>query len=243
VVFIGHATVLIEVDGVHVLTDPVLRPRIAHLRRLAPLWAERPSLDAVLISHLHRDHTDLPSLQLLGRSRQLVVPRGARGFFRRRRFYDVVELDEGEATELGPVRVRAVHATHDGRRHPLGKKIAAAGYVVTGSRSLYFAGDTDLFDGMGELTGLDVALVPVAGWGPRVGPGHLDPQRAAEAVAMVRPCVAIPIHWGTLEPWHWRFSRGKGREDERPAEFAELVASLAPEVEVRILQPGERTEL
>jgi L-ascorbate metabolism protein UlaG (beta-lactamase superfamily) len=104
-----------------------------------------------------------------------------------------------------------------------------------------FYGDTDVFDGMRELEGtLDVALLPVWGWGPRVGPGHMNPSRAARAAALIRPRVAVPIHWGTLmRPGVW------WRHDTAlpTRQFGELVAQQAPEVTVQVLEPGERLEL
>ena len=98
---------------------------------------------------------------------------------------------------------------------------------------MYFAGDTDLFPEMSTLAGtLDVALLPVAGWGSRVGPGHLDPERAAQALQLLRPRMAVPIHWGTLSPLN------RDTSAEPPETFRRLAAELAPEVEVRILEPG-----
>jgi L-ascorbate metabolism protein UlaG (beta-lactamase superfamily) len=83
---------------------------------------------------------------------------------------------------------------------------------------------------MAEFAPLDVALLPVAGWGKKVGPGHLDPYRAAAALALLRPAVAVPIHWGT-----YRVAR-QPDESAGPAEaFARAAAELAPEVDVRIL--------
>jgi len=120
--------------------------------------------------------------------------------------------------------------------------VPALGYLLTGSVRVWFAGDTDLFDGMGGFgDDLDVALLPVAGWGPRVPRGHLDPERAAQALALLRPRVAVPIHWGTYRPAH----RGPGARFLRePAEkFVREAASLAPEVDVRVLQPGEQLAL
>ncbi len=242
ILFVGHATTLIELDGVRLVTDPLLRARVAHLRRLVPLVDVRPPPDAVLLSHLHYDHVDLPSLRRLGRSVRLVVPRGAAGLFRRRFFRDVVELAAGESADVGAVTITAVPAEHDGRRNPFGSGISALGYVITGSRSVYFAGDTDFFEGMAELAGADAALLPVSGWGGGLGPGHLDPVRAAEALRLLAPRVAIPIHWGTYAPLHWRFS-GREPSDEPAAAFAAAAAEVAPDVDVRILQPGERTEL
>jgi L-ascorbate metabolism protein UlaG (beta-lactamase superfamily) len=118
--------------------------------------------------------------------------------------------------------------------------LPSLGYVVSGSRTVYFAGDTDLFDGMDAIADpLDVALVPVAGWGPRLPPGHLDPARAAEAVRRLRPRVAVPIHWGTLKPVYRRTPYSGGA----PEEFAARVAEVAPGVEVRILRIGESSGL
>ena len=86
-------------------------------------------------------------------------------------------------------------------RPPFGPKAEAVGYVFEqGSESVYFAGDTDMFPAMAELAGVDLALLPVWGWGPRLGPGHMDPERAADALGVIRPRATVPIHWGTLWP-------------------------------------------
>ena len=189
ILYVGHATTLIELDGVRLLTDPLLRRHVGHLQRLVPLGEALPAPDAVLLSHQHADHLDLPSLRRLGQSMLLLVPRGAGWTLRRQGFRRVVELSPGDSTSVGELAIAAVPAVHDGRRYPYGRKVAALGYVVTGSRSVYFAGDTDVFDGMSELAGADVGLIPVSGWGAKVGPGHLDPARAAAAV---RPAPAAP---------------------------------------------------
>ncbi len=152
------------------------------------------------------------------------------------------ELRPGGEVEVGSLRVRATRATHGPRRRPLGPSATPIGYVVSGSRSAYFAGDTDLFEEMRDLRGeIDVALLPVWGWGPDVGEGHLDPQRAARAAEIIAPAVAIPIHWGTyaLGPPFRRPS-----DPRRPArEFAQLAAQYAPQVEVRVVGIGERSKL
>ena len=82
--WIGHSTVLVELDGVRLLTDPLLRNRVAHLRRAAKVDpAALRGIDTVLISHLHYDHLDMPSLQRLGREMPVVAPRGAGALIRR----------------------------------------------------------------------------------------------------------------------------------------------------------------
>ena len=183
----GHSTVLIEQDGVRFLTDPLLRPRVAHLKRHGSTPRPPRDVDVVLISHLHHDHLHLTSLRALPNRPRVIVPNGA-----------------GEW--LGRLAVRA---------DELG------------------AGDS-----MAELAPVDVALLPVAGWGPRLGPGHMNAERAARAVELLRPRVAIPIHWGTFHPTYAR--RGPWFTDP-PREFAAHVEVLAPSVEVRVLEPGEST--
>jgi L-ascorbate metabolism protein UlaG (beta-lactamase superfamily) len=242
VTWLGHATVLVEVDGTRLLTDPVLAHRIGPLVRVAPHADPRHAedVDAVLVSHLHFDHADLRTLRRLGRP--VIAPAGAGGWLRRHRIADVSELACGEETTIGALRVRATPAQHDDRRHPLGPAADAVGYLISGSRSVYFAGDTDLFPAMADLSGLvDVALIPVAGWGPTLGPGHLDPQRAAEAAAMIAPELAIPIHWGTLALAH--LARRIANRHEPAELFAAAAARVAPAVRVQVLDAGESAEL
>ena len=244
VTYVGHATILIEADGTRLLTDPVLRGRVGPLRRhgAPPAAGVASDLDAVLVSHLHHDHTDLPSLRRVGRDVPLLVPRGAGEFFERRGFSAVSELAPGEARQVGSASVSAVEASHSGERR-FADGAAAIGFVVEGRRRIYFAGDTDLFDGMKGLAGgLDLALLPIWGWGPTLGPGHLDPERAARAAALLSPRVAIPIHWGTLYPLGLARLR-PGPLRTPPREFVARVGDLAPQVEVRVLAPGEATSL
>ncbi|MBS1843265.1 MAG: MBL fold metallo-hydrolase [Actinobacteria bacterium] len=240
IVYVGHATVLIELDGVRLLTDPVLGDWLGPLRRQvsAPSREHAERLDAVLISHLHRDHVELRSLRRLAAAGvPLVVPVGTRGFFERRGLGGAVELAPGESHAVGPVRVTATEADHEiGRRDVLGEPV---GYLVEGSRRVYFAGDSDLFDGMAALGkgGLDLALLPVWGWGPTLGPGHMDPERAARAAAVLTPRLAVPIHWGTFYPLG--LSRVRPRPlTEPPRAFAARAHDLAPGTEVRIAPPG-----
>jgi L-ascorbate metabolism protein UlaG (beta-lactamase superfamily) len=239
--WIGHGTVLLDLDGVRLLTDPVLRSRVWHLRRQAPGVdaTEYADVDAVLVSHLHFDHLDLPSLKRLGRSVPLVVPRGGGSLLVRRGFRRVVEVEPGEEVRIGALTILATHAEHNGPRLPLGAKAPALGYVIGGSRRIYFAGDTDLFEGLAEIgRDLDVALLPIWGWGPSAGPGHLDPRRAAEALRLLRPLLAVPIHWGSYAPL------GLGRVQsillpDPVKAFRREAVGIAPEVEVRVLDLGE----
>jgi L-ascorbate metabolism protein UlaG (beta-lactamase superfamily) len=241
--YIGHATVLVEIGELRLLTDPLLGAGILHVRRRVPVPAieDLRGLDAILVSHAHRDHLDHHSLRLLAGECPVIVPTGCAALARRGGAHEVIELAEGESWSLGELVVEAVHAAHDGRRHPLGGPLAALGYLLDGPVRIYFAGDTDLFVAMSSLSGrVDVAMLPIWGWGPRVPAGHLDPARAAQAVALIEPRVAVPIHWGTLRA----IGAQRGLDPVAPARaFAEAVSRVAPGTEVRILKPGERMAL
>jgi L-ascorbate metabolism protein UlaG (beta-lactamase superfamily) len=236
--------VLVELDGTRLLTDPVLRTRLGPLVRIAA--PVRPSdvgvVDGVLLSHLHADHADLRSLRAVRRAGPIVAPQSAGAWLQARGVGPVTEAALGVEVGVGPVTVTAVPAVHDGRRWPRGPAPAPIGFLIRGSRSIYFAGDTDLFPEMADLRGsVDVALIPIWGWGHGVGAGHLDPERAAEAVSLVEPAVVVPIHWGTFAlP---KAIRPRAHPTTPALQFARLVARASPGVEVRVLTPGEATEL
>ncbi|MBJ7330783.1 MAG: MBL fold metallo-hydrolase [Solirubrobacteraceae bacterium] len=242
--FLGHATALVQLGGTRVLTDPILRDWMLHLRRHGPSppAEHQAGLDAVLLSHLHHDHLDIPSLKRLDPAVPLVIPRGATPALKKLGPRDIREIAVGETVQIGGLEVTAVPAVHSGRR-ALGPEADAVGYVVRSpARSVYFAGDTDLHDEMAQLGEIDLALMPVWGWGPSLGPGHLNPERAAAATALIKPRVAVPIHWGTFYP------RGMHRWKPEPLRdpphmYKTVTAKLAPKTEVRILQPGEGTDL
>ncbi|MER6995667.1 MBL fold metallo-hydrolase [Streptomyces sp. NPDC000410] len=241
----GHATCTVEDSGVRVLTDPLFVWRLAHLRRRrGALPPPRAAVaEVVLVSHLHGDHLHLPSLARLARGTRLIVPRGATvavpglgrlGGLR------ITEVVPGDEVAVGKLLVRAVPALHDGRRHPVGRhRSPALGYVIRGTARTYFAGDTGLFDGMADAVGpVDVALLPVGGWGPFLGHGHLNPDRAARALAALAPRAAVPVHYGTY--WPIGMDAVRPHEFHSPGdEFVRKAARMAPEVAVHRLGHGE----
>ncbi len=241
--YLGHSTVLVEIDGVRVLTDPILRRRVGPLVRTAePIedgaWS---AVDVVLLSHSHWDHLDLGSLRLLGPDVPLVVPQGMGRRLRARGFTRVIEVTPGDVVQVGGLDIETIPALHHGFGPPIGPTELAVGFLIGGTRSVYFAGDTALFEGMRQLDrGLDLALIPVWGWGPRARPtDHLDPMGAAHAVELIRPRVAVPIHWGTLHPIGMRWVRPSTRVDP-PHAFARHVAQLAPDTQVHVVPIGCR---
>jgi L-ascorbate metabolism protein UlaG (beta-lactamase superfamily) len=243
--YVGHSTVLIEIDGIRVLTDPLLRRRVGPLVRhgAPPAAGVTDDLDAILISHLHRDHADIASLRKLSREVPVLAPPGSRAFFERQGFTRVTELEPGESAVVGVLTVAAVEAHHDVSKRRHAHRSEAIGFLIRGASSVYFAGDTDIFAGMEQLApDLDLALLPIWGWGPNVGGGHLNPRRAAEAAALLSPRIAVPIHWGTLYPVG--LSRLRPNPLRLPGgEFTRAMRELAPQVATRVLSPGEATSL
>lgn len=246
ITWIGHATTLIEMNDVRILTDPVLRDRVGFIGRRSEVVDPTliGDIDAVLISHMHHDHLDIPSLRMLGVDTRLIVPAGAERVLRASGFRNVEEVRAGDYTAVDSVSIGATHAEHDGFRHPFGPTGESLGYMLYGEQTVYFAGDTDIFPEMDSLADkpIDMALLPIWGWGPTLGEGHLDPLRAAEALQLIEPSAVMPMHWGTFAPlWlHWSQPRYLTRP---PHMFKEYARDFAPEVDVRIIQPGSLVEL
>ena len=243
--YVGHATVLLDLPGVRVLTDPFLRDRLGPLRRHGPTPspADLGPIDVVLISHAHPDHFDRRSLEAVDGDPLVIVPRGL-GAAVRRAGLQAREVVVGESVGIVPgISVLPVRARH--WRWPGAWRAASIGYVIEGpGRSgIYFAGDTARYREMVELAErVQVALLPVGSWGPHLSPGHLGPRSAAEAARDLRARYAIPIHWGTLYPPGLERVAG-GRLREPAARFEAWARRVAPDVEVRTLAPGDATTI
>lgn len=245
VTWLGHATVLLDLPGLRLLTDPFLRDRLGPLRRHGP--TPRPgaigAIGVIAISHAHPDHFDRASLRAIAGDPLVIVPRGLGGAVRRAglRAHEVVV---GETVTLAPNwTITAVPARH--WRWPAAPRAAAVGYLIEGAgrSGIYFAGDTARFRAMRDFADrVDLALLPVGSWGPHVSPGHLTPRSAAAVARDLAPRYAVPIHWGTLFPP--RLERLlPGRLTEPAERFSALAARVAPAVDVRTLQPGETTAI
>jgi L-ascorbate metabolism protein UlaG (beta-lactamase superfamily) len=249
--WVGHSTNLLDVDGYRVITDPLLTKRVAHLRRRRQLPdVETAEVDVALLSHLHLDHIHIPSIRKLHPDTALVVPRNAGPLLRKAGFRDVTEVVEGDLLEVGPLRVEVVHAEHKHGRGPHTKLTASPlGFIVDtdaagggDGQRVYYPGDTDLFDGMATFDDIDLALLPIWGWGSTLGTGHLDPPRAARAAELIDPKMVVPIHWGTYAPEDGR-RRLPPWFTDAPDLFIEAMESTGQSAILRVLDPGQSITL
>jgi L-ascorbate metabolism protein UlaG (beta-lactamase superfamily) len=239
--YVGHATVLLELDGAKIITDPFLRDRLGPLERHGPTPdpAAIGAVDVVLISHGHPDHLDRRSLAALEGRPTIIVPGGLGRTVRRWYDGEVVELRAGQSTQAGGIPLLATRARH--WISPGAPRAQPLGFLVGETPAVWFAGDTARYPEMIALRGrVDVALLPVWTWGPHLGPGHLGPEDAAEVVAIVGARVAVPIHWGTLYPrrLHRLWTGPLVQPGDR---FAIAAARVAPRTDVQVLRPGEET--
>ena len=248
--WLGHASVVLDLEApgsrrVRLLTDPLLRRHAGLLRRRGgrPAADDWAGADAVLVSHLHHDHAEVGSLALLPGVPVLSAPANAT-WLRRHGALGIGLAGGAWWTVPGTeVRVRAVPAVHGDRPMPHRPNAAVGFLVAAPGRLVWFAGDTAPYAAMADLPALgggpvDLALVPVGGWGPRLSGGHMDPVQAAHAVATVGAAHAVPVHWGTL---HAPVSRGlpPGWMDRAGPAFAAAAAREAPGCRVHVPEPGE----
>lgn len=199
----GHSFTTVEMSGTFVVTDPLMPRRLFHLRRLAPVPPPRATrADVVLVSHLHHDHLHVPTLRRFDDAVPIVVPRGAVRAVGALQRLQAIEVGPGDRLTVAGVEIEVLPARHDGRRD---KRPGAATSESLGFRfrrrdmTCWFPGDTGPMDFSG-IDPVDLGLVPVGGWGPSLGDGHLDPEQALEAVRAVGARWIVPVHYGTYWP-------------------------------------------
>ncbi len=226
VTWIGHATLLVQIGGINVLTDPIFSQRASPLPFLGPqraqppglVLAELPHIDAVVISHNHYDHLDLPSLQALqgqaGGPPLVVVPRGNQAWLQGEGLSRVVELDWWQSTAVQGVQIMLTPVQHWSGRG-LGDRLKTlwGGYaLLSPDQRVYFSGDTGYSPDFAEvarrlaLNGerapvFDLALLAIGGYEPRwfMREQHMNPAEAVQAMLDLRAARAIGMHWGTFE--------------------------------------------
>jgi len=219
VTWIGHATLLIQLAGVNLLTDPQWSERASPLsfagpRRVTPpglRFEDLPPIHAVLVSHDHYDHLDLATVTRLARAHRptFFVPLGLRPWFEALGIREVVELDWWQSAPLGALAVTAVPAQHSSGRSLLladqNERLWTSWVVVTPDRRVFFAGDTGYHAGFAEigrrLGPFDLAALPIGGYSDfrHHHPNHLSPEEAVQAFEDLQGRLLVPMHWGTFE--------------------------------------------
>jgi L-ascorbate metabolism protein UlaG (beta-lactamase superfamily) len=251
--YIGHATLLLELDGVRILTDPNFEPKLGRLlpRVSAPgiALADLPKLDALLLTHAHADHLSFDSLERLPRDIPLIAPPAVAKWLRRLGFDSALPLAPADSMRLNTVTLYAAAATHKGNRYGFDRWRSAANmYLLDGSTTTFFAGDTALVEDTHHLVErtlwergreLDLALLPIGyapWWKPGFRRGHLTHEDALELFERLRATVFVPYHWGTFRhvtaTAHDAINRLKAR-----------LASHHLSGAVKILEPGETLEV
>ncbi len=236
---LGHSTVLLEKEGRSLLTDPVFSPQIFRIRRRTPLPIDPgrlPPLTAVLISHAHYDHLDLPSFKFIRSSIPIILPPGlgklVQKFFRN----PIVEISSGESFQLlADLKITAVPVKHWGfRLFPL-RYTDCNGYLIEwGGERIFFAGDTAYRTDFAKLAPVDLALLPIGCYRPEwfMRSRHLNPTEAVRVFEELQARFMVPIHYGTF--------RLSTEPMEQPVEWLRRIAAekgLADRI--RILAPGE----
>jgi L-ascorbate metabolism protein UlaG (beta-lactamase superfamily) len=210
VAWLGHATVLLNICGTWLLTDPALEPRIGIGRGLAKLGPRRliqpalrprelPPLDVLLLSHAHMDHTDLGTLRFFRRDTPVVVQPGNRDLVSR--FHRVHELAWGDVIELQEVMIESTEARHWGARMVTDNHRGYGGYLIQKAGStVLFAGDTaytDVLTKLGRRTRIDLAILPIGAYDPWIN-NHASPEQAWSMFQRVGAQYVLPVHHSTF---------------------------------------------
>ena len=253
VTWIGHSTVLVQLDGVTFLTDPTWARRagpfggLLGVRRYTPpgiAFDDLPRIDFVLISHDHYDHLDEPTVRRLARRFDpvFIVPLGLKAWLADRGITNAVELNWGESVSVKELTVVCTPAQHGGGRTAIdqGRRLWSS-WVVLGSKRFYFAGDTGYyrhFSQAGDALGpFDLAVLPIGSYTPReiARPVHLSPEEAVQAALDLRATHLLGVHWGT-------FALARERYDEPPERLAaEVARRQLDQARAWILRPGATT--
>jgi L-ascorbate metabolism protein UlaG (beta-lactamase superfamily) len=217
VTWVGHATLLIQLDGVNVLTDPQWSDRASPVSFAGPRrltvpglrFDDLPPIHVVVISHDHYDHLDVDTVKRLTAAHRprFLVPLGLKAWFADIGITDVEELDWWDERSVQGLTFTCVPAQHfSGRTMWDRNRRLWSGWTMAGrSRRVYFAGDTAYFGGFKEIGArlgpFDLAAIPIGAYLPPVimKPSHTTPEEALAAFAEVQGRIFVPIHWGTFD--------------------------------------------
>ena len=252
ITYIGHATLLVEIGGLQILTDPnfesTLGKILPRVSRPGLAIDQLPPIDALLLTHAHADHLSFNTLDQLPRNVPLIAPKGVARWLSRKGYRHAVALDGPDVLTLdeGRLRIHVDRARHNGSRYVLDRWRGAANMYLleNGTESVFFPGDTSLTTKTHGLVErvlwasgrqLDVALLPIGyapAWKPGFRRGHLTSHDALCLFETLRARIMIPYHWGTFH--HVTASAHDAIDRLR----VELASNMDPR-NVHILMPGE----
>ncbi|NJD75610.1 MAG: MBL fold metallo-hydrolase [Candidatus Methanoperedens sp.] len=233
ITYIGHSTILIQDENFNMLTDPFFTINLPFVKRkILPSMniEDLPEIDLIPISHTHPDHCDFDALGKISKSASVVMPQGTSSKVRKMGF-QVNELGYWESTGRGKYKITAVPAMHQGR---------CAGYILKGSKTIYFAGDTRFIDSMNEIGqkfDIDIAFLPISGnrfFGLNM---IMGPEEAALAAESLKSKLVIPVHFGTLANIPPVFSTNGS-----PSDFINCIRDDRIRKTVKVLDAGESFE-
>lgn len=253
--WVGHSTVLVQAPGLNLLTDPVWSRKVgpwswvgsARYAKPGVEFSDLPRIDAVLVSHDHYDHLDLPTLKRLARerSRLAIAPLGTAELLKKAGFEKVVALDWWQSTVLpSGDTVTLVPAVHHSVRWPWDRNTRLwGGYVVaTRAGRVYFAGDTGdgkHFDEIGTRFGsVELALIPIGAYLPRwfMKPQHIGPDEAVSVARRLNAKTCLSIHWGT-------FRLADDGYREAPDSLQAILSREASPPDFRVVEIGQAVDV
>lgn len=199
----GHATTVINLSDVVILTDPVLSNYLGYFfKRLVekPYLLREKKFDYILLSHGHMDHMDFPSLRKLDKTATIIVPKGYKRLMKIFGFKKVIVLRHNEVYEDDKIRITSIKALHDGRRYYMGIDDESHSYLIErNEKKIFFAGDTAYSENFSSLE-CDVALMPVGCYKPdRFAYMHCTPEESYRMFKMMNCPAMIPIHYKTFK--------------------------------------------
>lgn len=202
VTFVGHSTLMYDLAGVKIITDPLLYNQIKHIRKNTPIARQTipRQFDLILITHFHMDHFHYPSLKLLDKTAHVIAPRGAKTKLNRLGFSNVEELAIGQEIEFRGLKITAVECNHDGRRYYSGPKCDTLSYLIASPQfKLFSCGDTAFTHKFDYIT-CDISFMPVGCYTPvQLQDRHCSPEQSFKMFQAMDAKVFVPIHFGTLQ--------------------------------------------
>jgi L-ascorbate metabolism protein UlaG (beta-lactamase superfamily) len=254
--WLGHAAIMLRLEGRYGLIDPVLSARASPLRFFGPkrktpaplAIRDLPALDWVLISHNHYDHLDRPTIKAILRrfpAVQIIVPLGLASWFRRRGARQVIQLDWWQQTQRHGVTFHAVPARHWSMRtlHDRNRSLWCGWTVTTAALNFWFSGDSgyseNLLDIARRLGPFNLAALPVGAYAPEwfMSGQHMNPQQSVSLHQAIGAPITIPIHWGVFE-------LADESLDEPPQALAQAMAAANQNtLRFRPWRIGERADL